>query len=267
MDAPKKDYVPNLTIMSAWGMVMIGIIVAIIVLLALGLPQDWRTEDGLLDTGAPLMADLTVLAFVLLLVPGMIVGFVFARQKRFVPYHQATMTTILLLNWGLIAFIMAANFEGVSDYDKTSGIVRPHALFGLIAQVIGTVLVIRMWFEESLPQSLRFGNIKLFMRITLACWLIAAVLGITTYVRLYEPFSDDGDSGAPVSTPEPTEPAADETDEPEMEETDEPALEETDEPDMEDTPEMEETDEADMEETPETEETLEMEETEEADDS
>ena len=88
-------------------MVMLGILVAIIALLVLGLPQDWRTDEGLLDTGAPLMADLTVLAYVLLLVPGMVVGFVFARQKRFVPYHQVTMTAILLLNWGLIAFIMA----------------------------------------------------------------------------------------------------------------------------------------------------------------
>ena len=220
MEAPKKDYVPNLTIFSIWGVVMIGIIIAIIVLLVLGLPQDWRTDEGLLDTGAPLMADLTVLAFVLLLVPGMIVGFVFARQKRFVPFHQVTMTTVLLLNWGLIAFIMAAHFEGYSgEGASTRTIVRPHALIGLIAQIIGTVLVLRMWFEELLPRSLRFGQIKVFMRATLALWLIAAALGVATYVRAYEPFNGDSDDAAPVITPEPTEDTPDETPVPEPVET------------------------------------------------
>lgn len=213
MDAPKKDYVPNLTIFTLWGGVMIGIIVAIIVLLVLGLPQDWRTDEGLLDTGATLMPDLAVLAFVLLLVPGMIVGLVFARQKRFVPYHQVTMTTILLVNWGLIAFIMAASFGGVSDNDATRNIVRPHALFGVTAQIIGTIVVFRMWFEEFLPRSLRFGHIKFLMRTTLALWFITAAFGIATYVRLYDPFSDDSGSDVPVVTPEPTEEVEDMVDE------------------------------------------------------
>ena len=96
-----------------------------------------------------------------------------------------------------------------------------------------------MWFEESLPSGMRFGNIKLFMRITLVLWLLAAALGIITYVRLYEPFDGDDDAGgAPVSTPEATEEtpdddsgdAPDETPVPEPAETEEmPEPEDTEE--------------------------------------
>jgi zona occludens toxin (predicted ATPase) len=54
-----------------------------------------------------------------------------------------------------------------------------------LAQLIATILVIRMWFENSLPRALRFEPIKPWMRLTLALWLITAILGIAIYVTWY----------------------------------------------------------------------------------
>ena len=47
--------------------------------------MDPRLQPGLLGTGASLLADLTLLAYLLLIVPGMLAGFVFARRKHFEP--------------------------------------------------------------------------------------------------------------------------------------------------------------------------------------
>ena len=208
--AKPKGYVPNLTLFTVCGGLMIAIIVLIAVALAIGFPTDWRTEEGFLGTGASRMSDMTVIAYIILLVPLMLTGFTFARLKRFVPHHQVVMTLIVLFNWGLISFIMAASLRDVVDVeglDSTDYRLLPivHMLFGLTAQVVGTYLVIRMWFEESLPAALKIRKIKPFMRFTLACWLIAAALGITTYVTWYDPFSDDTDTITPVVTPEATE--------------------------------------------------------------
>src|SRR5688572_14416313 len=113
MATPAPKYKPNLKITSSWGLLMIGIIAAIVVLLVLELPQDWRSfeNEGFLGTGASLMSDITLLAYIFLLVPLMLFGFAFAVRKQFVPNHQVVMTTILLLNWGLIAFIMGVRFS------------------------------------------------------------------------------------------------------------------------------------------------------------
>ena len=61
---------------------------------------------GFLGTGASLLADITLLAYVLLIVPGMIAGFVFARRGKHRPQHKLMMMTITVVNWLLILFLM-----------------------------------------------------------------------------------------------------------------------------------------------------------------
>src|SRR5262245_8211463 len=112
--------------------------------------------NGFLGTGASLLADITLLAYVLLLVPGMIVGLVFARRKMHRPHHKYTMTAILVINWLLIIFLMVAAYS----YDVAPNIgAKPgngryllptiHAVLGLSAQALGTYVVYRMFKEDA----------------------------------------------------------------------------------------------------------------------
>lgn len=170
---------------------------------------------GFLGTNATMLADLTLVAYVLLIAPAMIVGFVFARRKMFVPHHKVMMTTIVIVNWLLILFVMAASFAARGPADRPI----PHFIAGGLAQLVGTYLVILMWTEKTrfagiLPEALRVKNIKLVMRTTLVLWLITVVLGVVIYLSTYSPTSAASDAPPPVATEEPTDeaPSADTTD-------------------------------------------------------
>ncbi len=152
---------------------------------------------GILGTNAPLTRDLTLLAYIFLIVPAMLTGFAFARRQMFVPHHKLTMTSIVIVNWLLIIFLMLVSYrlavapkipDKINDPSLQFNLVPTiHLLFGLTAQIIGTILVLRMWFENVLPPELRFEPIKPWMRLTLALWLITATLGAVTYLTWYKP--------------------------------------------------------------------------------
>ena len=135
--------------------------------------------------------DLVLLAYIVLIVPAMLVGFVFARRKMFEPYHKFTMTAITIVNWLLIIFVMMVTYSALLGHPQP--ITQPvmlfptlHLISGLIAQLLATYLVIRMWFENQLPEALKVKNIKLYMRTTLALWLLTAVLGLVTWAVLHK---------------------------------------------------------------------------------
>src|SRR5258708_5761777 len=156
--------------------------------LALNAP-DPRATNGFLRTGASLASDVSLLAYILILVPLMVIGFTYARRQRF-GSHKLVMTTVTVLVWIIILYLMAVSYSGaVPFYSKTAPakliLATIHLFTGLIAQLIATVSVIRMWFEKSLPPILRYEPIKPQMRITLALWLITALLGISIYVTCY----------------------------------------------------------------------------------
>lgn len=174
--------------------------------------------DGILGTAgsdARLASDLTLLAYIVLLVPAMLVGFVFARRKMFRPYHKMTMTTITVVNWVIILFLMAVSYSkwvapflqfGVSESVRL--LPTLHLITGGLAQLTATWLVIMMWtektrFEGLLPKALRTRNIKPFMRATLALWLVTAALGVITFLTWYPP-SGAAAGPAPVATEEPS---------------------------------------------------------------
>src|SRR5258708_38652789 len=129
--------------------------------------------------------DLVFLAYVVLIVPAVLVGFIFARRKMFEPYHKFTMTTITIVNWLLIIFVMFVSYRDyvLPEIPKNLGqlnILIPtlHLIPGLLAQLLATYLVIRMWFERQLPDWFKVKNIKLVMRTTLALWLLTFIIGI-----------------------------------------------------------------------------------------
>lgn len=254
MQSKKSTYVPNLKPLSAWGIFFGVVILVIIGMVAAGVPKDFRSDEGILDTDAALMSDLSLLAYVLLIVPSMVIGYGFARSKKFVPHHQVVMTGVMLFNWALIAFIMAVTYDGLQEFrseDSVAGDFRLaslHLVIALSAQLLGTYLVIRMWFEDVLPAWAKVKKIKRYMRLTLAGWLIAAALGAVTYIQIYDLPGSGGSSSdsAPAATPEPSDaPAASATELPAPESTPEVT------PEIEDTPEVEDEDDNEMEETPE----------------
>lgn len=159
---------------------------------------------------------LVLLAYILILVPGMIVGFVFARRKMFEPYHKFTMTAITLLNWVLIGYVMINTYSALSPRElQRPNFLIPsiHLVTGGIAQILATYLVIRMWFEKQLPAALKVKNIKRYMRFTLAMWFITVALGVTIYFVLRAPSAASAeDTLPPVATEEATSEAAEEND-------------------------------------------------------
>ncbi len=168
-----------------------------------------RMQPGFLGTHADMLADITLLAYILLLLPLMVVGYAYARRKRFEPQHKTVMTTITLVNWFLILLVMVSSFtfavapnipEGLSD----RAILLPtiHIITGGIAQVLATYLLARMWLEKQLPGWLKIKNIKIYMRFTLTLWVVTALLGITIYFTWYTatPTSATDDVPPPVST-------------------------------------------------------------------
>ncbi|MCS6871873.1 MAG: hypothetical protein RML95_12955 [Anaerolineae bacterium] len=151
---------------------------------------DPRRMAGFLGTGASFAADLSLLAYIFLLVPLMLYGYVAARRHLFVPQHKYAMTFVTILNWAIIAYLMAVSYSGAVPYysqRNPNQLIIPtlHLLTGGIAQVLATVSLIRMWFEYRLPMALRYEPIKLPMRVTLGLWLITAALGIGIYIAWY----------------------------------------------------------------------------------
>jgi len=169
--------------------------------------------DGFLGTNASFNADLTLIIYILLLAPAMIAGFVFARQKKFVPHHKLVMTGIVIFNWVLILWLMATSYAVGVAPSLSENITQPwvllptiHLITGGLAQVIATYLVLLMWTEKTavawvLPDALRIKNIKLPMRLTLTLWLITVVLGIGIYLTWYTGAST-AETPAPVTTEE-----------------------------------------------------------------
>ena len=158
------------------------------------------------------------------------------------------MIGITLITWELIVFLMivAYRFDVVENLGQQP--VNPryivptiHGILGLLAQLLATYVIYRMWREDSQvaaakqrgakKEELRrywFLNAKPFMWMTLILWLITSLLGIGNYLIRYDVLPVlAGGGAAPVATEEPAmtdEPAST----PEVVMTDEPAA--TDEP-------------------------------------
>ncbi len=180
--------------------------------------------SGFLGTGASLLADLTLLAYVLLIVPGMIAGFVFARRGKHRPHHKRTMITITVVNWLLIIFLMLFAYRydvagNIASQPSNARYLMPtiHAVLGLPAQLLATYVVYRMLREDSQVAAAKtrgekgqqlskywFKNAKTFMRVTIVLWLLTALLGVFNYLIRYDILpSFASNRGTPAVTLEP----------------------------------------------------------------
>ena len=137
----------------------------------------------------------TLLFYLVVMTPSILLGFYFVRTKRFRPHHRGIMTAVTLLNWVLIAIVMVGSYGGSISYgtspEATGDIpfryaILPtlHLITGGIAQLLATYLVLLMWTEDLKMERLlpfRIRNIKTPMRLTMGLWLVSILLGVGIY--------------------------------------------------------------------------------------
>jgi uncharacterized membrane protein YozB (DUF420 family) len=177
--------------------------------------MDLRVSPGLFNPNATPLADLTLVAYVLLLLPAMLLGFYFARRRKFSPQHKLTMTFVTCANWLLILFVMAVSYGANVRPALPEGLSQPvyllptiHLAVGALAQLLATYLLFRMWFEDVLPDWMLVRRIKPFMRLTLVLWFTTVVLGVILYALWYAPAAATPPEATPAATPELAVPAA-----------------------------------------------------------
>lgn len=182
---------------------------------------------GFLGTGASLLADITLVAYLLLIIPLMIVGLVFARRGLHRPHHKWAMTLVTVINWVLIVFLMFAayRFDVAPNFPQQPDNTRyllpvVHGFLGIPAQLLATFIVIRMFLEDRNVTRAKargekdtsrywFRSAKPVMRLTLILWLATAALGVLSYLTRYEVIPayilsarEVGTGTAPVTTPD-----------------------------------------------------------------
>ena len=127
------------------------------------------------------------LAVQLVLLAGLLYGYVLARNRQFARHANVQMAMVLL-NLLPIAFIMAPGLYGYAVYLREGGTVTfpiaplmiGHGLLGVAVELYALYLVARMR-TRWIPERFRVQNIKLAMRVTLACWIVLVVLGLGIY--------------------------------------------------------------------------------------
>src|SRR3990172_4572502 len=137
--------------------------------------------------GTRLAADVNLAAQIVLLV-GLWIGFYFARTGQ-VTRHASMQTTMVMANLFFILFVMVPSFyQYVILGGTTGGIVARlmliHGLLGLVAQLMGVYLVLRMR-TKLIPARFRVRNFISMMWWTLGLWTVIFVLGIGIYYYRY----------------------------------------------------------------------------------
>ena len=137
--------------------------------------------------GTQTAADINLIAQLLLLA-GLLAGFVLARRKRFAQ-HANVQTAMVLLNLGLIALFMVPSFFGYviasqSVGDRVAQLMVGHGVLGIITEVVALYLILLMR-TRLIPKRFRLDNFKLAMRSTLALWSVLVLLGIGIYAERY----------------------------------------------------------------------------------
>lgn len=134
-----------------------------------------------------LLGDLNLLAQILMIV-ALWIGWYFARRKQILR-HRNVQTAVIIANIFFIAFIMLTSFyqyviAGGSTGGTVAILMMVHGLLGLIAELMGIYLVLRMR-TQLIPARFRVKNFKRLMRLTLAFWTIIVLLGFEIYYFRY----------------------------------------------------------------------------------
>jgi uncharacterized membrane protein YozB (DUF420 family) len=136
--------------------------------------------SGIFGTRAPLASDLNLILQLIILAI-LLVGVRFGKKKtaKSLKAHGRVMTLAVALNAVGILLVMLPSFVII-----VSKVLNPltigfpltsiHAFFGVLAEGLGVTLVFK-----------KFGNVRRWMRLTTAFWLITIALGISVYLIYY----------------------------------------------------------------------------------
>ena len=196
-----------------WVGIILWIIAAVILFLLL---SSFQLKAPIPGTRIPLGAGLNAVAQVIMIV-ALLFGWRFARIKDF-RKHRRTQTTVVMVNWLMILFIMGVTFFGPEVTGNPRGTSDPvvlleigHGIVGTLAAISGAYLVFRMVFERALPDWIKVKNFKRLMQITIVSWLAIAVGGLVIFAMKYLLPSSappvavvSTPTAQPTNTPEPT---------------------------------------------------------------
>ena len=138
--------------------------------------------SDLLNTSAPVSSDISMI--LQLVVMGVIlVGFVFANRRSFMP-HGAVMFIATLLNTGsiLVVMIPVALRLGDSSITGLNMLFRAHAVIGLIVEATAVYLVADWRFQKPGPTCFQRENWMLTLTLV---WIGELILGMLLYMKLY----------------------------------------------------------------------------------
>lgn len=133
-------------------------------------------------------SNLNLIAQIVMLI-ALYVGAYYARKQKIRPHHANIQTTVVIVNLFFIVFMM-----GITAYrilasgrpltDHPTPFVIIHLILGIVAELLGIYLVLRMR-TQLIPPSLRVKNFKRLMQFTLGLWTVAALLGLVIYGSFY----------------------------------------------------------------------------------
>ncbi len=147
------------------------------------------SHHGLLGTGASRAADLALLSELVLGV--VLIGGAWLARHRCYRAHACCQSTVLLLNLGLILWLMVPSFRRQVIPAIPGELGEPHlalaavhATAGIAAELLG-LYILAVAGTDLMPVRLRFTHYKPWMRAALALWWFALLLGVATYVYWY----------------------------------------------------------------------------------
>jgi len=135
----------------------------------------------LLGTRASVYVDLNLLLQIIILII-LLVGVKFAKEKTTgsLKKHGKIMNIAVILNAVAILLVMGPslvlNFGATLAELSLIGfpLTLVHHSLGIIAEILGITFAFK-----------KFGNVRMWMRLTMVVWLVALVLGIAFYVQYY----------------------------------------------------------------------------------
>jgi plastocyanin/uncharacterized membrane protein YozB (DUF420 family) len=143
--------------------------------------------DGFLGTGAPLVSDISLIAQVIFLI-ALTIGVIAQRKSKYA-WHDRIQTTVVLLNYLFVIFVMVRSFH---EQQVASTLLRrpgdPYFLSAGVHAGFGTITVLLSSYallagHKILPRHI--GKLRYWMWATYGFWTATVLLGITTYTTWY----------------------------------------------------------------------------------
>jgi uncharacterized membrane protein YozB (DUF420 family) len=143
--------------------------------------------EGFLGTKAGIEADLNLLLHLAILL-FILIGFTFARRKRFEVHEKWMFSAIVLVGLSFFAWMVPSyisNWHVILEEFYSPGVIitNIHVALGIVSGILAIYIVLRMKFD--LPPKLTVKRVKRLMRTTFTLWWLTFIFGLSFYVVYY----------------------------------------------------------------------------------